>query len=268
MMQNETILRLGAFFGMLTMVVVIEYFFPKRRLKIAKTERWTRNLTLVSINVLVVRTLIPFTAASTSIYSEQQQIGLFYLFSFPFFLLFIISIILLDLLIYLQHLSFHHIPLFWKLHKIHHIDQEIDVTTGLRFHPLEIILSTLIKCGAVLSLGIPFIAVVMFEVLLNATAMFNHGNISLPVKIDRYLRLILVTPDMHRVHHSVIPKETNSNFGFNLPWWDRLFGTYKAQPINGHLKMTVGLNNYQNSNKTGLIALMLIPFKRKKPPSH
>lgn len=145
---------------------------------------------------------------------------------------------------------------------VYHIDQEIDVTTGVRFHPIEIILSTLIKCAAVLLLGIPFIAVVLFEVLLNATAMFNHGNIHLPAKLDKYLRLVMVTPDMHRVHHSVITKETNSNFGFNLPWWDRLFKTYQAQPQKGHTHMTIGLKQYQDPRKTGLTAMLTTPFRK------
>jgi len=176
---------------------------------------------------------------------------------------------MLDLLIYLQHVIFHHVPLLWRLHKIHHIDQEIDVTTGLRFHPLEIILSVLIKSTAVILLGVPVMAVVIFEILLNGTAMFNHGNIKLPATIDRILRWIIVTPDMHRVHHSVIMSETNSNFGFNLPWWDRIFRTYQAQPAAGHDGMKIGLQDYQAVEKTGLWSLMIIPFiwgSDKTPP--
>ena len=170
---------------------------------------------------------------------------------------------LLDLLIYTQHVVFHRIPWLWRLHKVHHIDQDFDVTTGLRFHPVEILLSALIKCGAVWLLGAPFIAVVIFEILLNATAMFNHGNLHLPAKLDRILRRVVVTPDMHRVHHSVLPSETNSNYGFNLPWWDRLFKTYQAQPKHGHTEMTIGLNEYQDARKTGLLALLVIPFQKK-----
>lgn len=263
-MQNEMGLRLGFFFGILVLMVIVEYLYPRRAQKINITMRRVRNLSLVFINTIVARAVIPFTAASVSIYSEQQQIGLFHHLSMPFILLVIISVVLLDLIIYLQHVGFHYIPLLWRLHKVHHIDQEIDVTTGVRFHPVEIMISTLIKCGAVLILGVPFIAVVIFEILLNATSMFNHGNINLSTKLDRYLRLLIVTPDMHRVHHSVIPKETNSNFGFNLPWWDRFFGTYQAQPIKGHLKMTIGLNKYRNTHKVGLMALLAIPFRKKR----
>lgn len=262
-MQNEIVLRLAFFFGVLMIVALAERLLPKRRLKIKRTTRWTRNLSIIIIDSVVVRVLVPFTAATIAIYAEQQHIGLFNALSMPFILSVIVSVILLDLLIYTQHVAFHYIPLFWRLHKVHHIDQEIDVTTGLRFHPVEIILSTLIKCGAVLLLGVPFTAVVIFEILLNATAMFNHGNISLPAKLDKYLRLIMVTPDMHRVHHSVIVKETNSNFGFNMPWWDRLFNTYRAQPEHGHINMEIGLKEYSDISKTGLTAMLAIPFMRK-----
>ena len=262
-MENEIALRLGFFFGVLIIIALVERLRPKRKLKIKRTTRWGRNLSIVAIDSIAVRVLIPFTAASVAIYAEQNQIGLLYALPMPFIISVIISVILLDLLIYAQHVAFHYIPLFWRLHKVHHIDQEIDVTTGVRFHPVEIILSTLIKCSAVLLLGIPFIAVVIFEILLNATSLFNHGNISLPAKLDKFLRLFVVTPDMHRVHHSVIIKETNSNFGFNLPWWDRLFKTYRAQPERGHTKMEIGLEQYRDASKTGLTAMLAIPFYKK-----
>lgn len=262
-MQNEIGLRLGFFFSVLLVVALVEYLRPKRDLNLKKLNRWARNLSLVVIASIAVRVLVPFTAASVAIYAEQHQLGLLHYFSTPFAASLIISVILLDLLIYAQHVAFHHIPIFWHLHKVHHIDQEFDVTTGVRFHPIEMLLSTLIKCTAVLILGIPFVAVVIFEVLLNATAMFNHANINLPSRLDQWLRLILVTPDMHRVHHSTTVKELNTNFGFNLPWWDRLFKTYQAQPIAGHDKMTIGLNDYQDVDKTGLLALLTIPFHKK-----
>lgn len=262
-MENEAGLRLGFFFGVLVIVALVERLHPKRKLKIKKKTRWTRNISIVAIDSVAVRVLIPFTAASTAIYAEHQQIGLLHALPVPFILSVIISVILLDLLIYAQHVAFHYIPLFWRLHKVHHIDQEIDVTTGVRFHPVEIILSTLIKCGAVLLLGVPFIAVVIFEILLNATSLFNHGNISLPAWLDKFLRLFIVTPDMHRVHHSIIASETNSNFGFNLPWWDRLFKTYRAQPERGHINMEIGLQQYKDASKTGLTAMLAIPFYKK-----
>lgn len=265
MFENEIELRLGIFFGMLIAIMLFEKLRPKRILKIARNTRWIRNLLLVALNSIAVRILLPFTAASVAVYAEQNHIGILYYLSdyIPPIVVLVISVILLDLLIYIQHVVFHYVPELWSLHKVHHIDQEIDVTTGLRFHPVEIILSTLLKCTAVLALGTPFIAVLVFEILLNATAMFNHGNIRLPSKFDKWIRLVIVTPDMHRVHHSVIRNETNSNFGFNLPWWDRLFGTYHAQPIKGHLNMEIGLEEYRDVDRSGLLKLLIIPFKRK-----
>lgn len=262
-MANELNLRLWFFLGVLLLIILLEYIWPRRTLKIQKNTRWVRNLSLVIINSIAVKALVPFTLVSVAMYAEQHQIGLFNFFSMPFILSLIFSIILLDFLIYAQHVFFHSIPLLWRLHKVHHIDQEIDVTTGVRFHPIEIILSILIKSVAVLVFGIPFIAVLIFEILLNASAMFNHGNINLPVKLDKFIRKIIVTPDMHRVHHSVIVNETNRNFGFNLSWWDKIFGTYKAQPADGHLKMNIGLNEYRSLRKTSLLQLLLIPFRMK-----
>jgi sterol desaturase/sphingolipid hydroxylase (fatty acid hydroxylase superfamily) len=260
-MENELTLRLGFFFGLFIALLLVEHLYPKRKLVIAKKIRWTRNIPLVVINSVLVRILIPFTAASTAIFAQSHNIGLFNYFSVPSSISVALSLILLDFLIYFQHVAFHHIPLLWRLHKVHHIDQEIDFTTGVRFHPLEIIISVLIKCAAVLTLGVPFIAVLIFEILLNATAMFNHSNINLPEKFDKYLRLIVVTPDMHRVHHSVIMQETNSNFGFNLPFWDRIFKTYKAQPEKGHLNMQIGLKEYRDYKKTGLVWLLVNIYK-------
>ncbi|MBL4893296.1 MAG: sterol desaturase family protein [Emcibacter sp.] len=263
MLENEVALRLFCFFGILCGVAIWESLCPKRDRKIGRVIRWPRNLSLVVINSLLVRLLIPFTAAGVALYAEQNQIGQLHYLSLPFGLTVILSVLLMDLLIYTQHVVFHHVPFLWRLHKVHHMDQEIDVTTGLRFHPVEILLSSLIKCASVLLLGVPVMAVVIFEILLNGTALFNHGNISLPAALDRVLRLIVVTPDMHRVHHSVLPHETNSNFGFNMPWWDRIFGTYRAQPEQDHLKMDIGLKAHRAVDKTGLWALMVIPFSGK-----
>ncbi len=262
-LENIIELRLVFFFAVLGIVAIWEAFVPKRDRQISRNSRWTRNLFLVFINSIIVRLLVPFTAVGVALYGEQNQIGLLNYLSLPYLIAVGLSVLLLDMIIYGQHLVFHHVPILWRLHKVHHIDQEIDVTTGLRFHPVEILLSTLIKCASVLLLGVPAIAVVIFEILLNGTAMFNHGNINLPTVIDKGLRLIVVTPDMHRVHHSVIPHETNSNFGFNLPWWDRIFGTYQAQPEKGHIDMDIGLPDYRDDAKTGLWTLLVIPFKNK-----
>ena len=262
-MDNDIFLRLGFFIGMLVIMAFVEIMYPRRTLTIKKTIRWSRNLSLVVMNSIIVRSVVPFTAVSVALYAEQHQIGLFYLFSMPLIFVVILSLFLLDLLIYAQHVMFHHIPLFWRFHKIHHIDQEIDMTTGVRFHPVEILLSTCIKSLVVLGLGIPFIAVIIFEILLNAVAIFNHSNIHIPKKWDRVLRYCIVTPDMHRVHHSIIPKEMHRNFGFNLSWWDWVFKTYQAQPKKNHLMMDIGLQHYRDIEKTTLLTMLMTPFYKK-----
>ena len=253
---NEGWIRLFCFSAILIIIALYEYITPRRNFKINKTTRWFRNLSIITINVIILRLLLPFTPSTVAIFAEQQQFGLLNNVHFPFVVTIIISIFLLDLLIYTQHVVFHHIPLFWQIHKIHHIDQEVDTTTGLRFHPIEIILSALLKSLAILLFGTPLIAVVLFEIILNATSMFSHANLKIPLRLDKLLRLIIITPDMHRVHHSIIVKETNSNFGFNLSLWDRLFRTYKAQPQKGHLKMDIGLKEYPDLTKTGLLNIM------------
>jgi sterol desaturase/sphingolipid hydroxylase (fatty acid hydroxylase superfamily) len=172
------------------------------------------------------------------------------------------SVVILDLAIYLQHVLFHAVPVLWRLHRMHHADLEFDVSTGLRFHPIEILLSMLIKFAVVVALGAPALSVLVFEVLLNATSMFNHANVRIPTWIDRVLRWIVVTPDMHRVHHSILSRETNSNFGFNLPWWDRLFGTYRAQPVAGHENMTIGIEQFRDSRELGLDRMLVQPFRQ------
>jgi len=262
MISNEVEIRLGFFFCLLMILALLELYVPRRSLNYDKKTRWIRNLSLVVINNFSTRIIIAFTATSVALYAEKQAIGLFNQVNISDYAKIIISLILLDLAIYIQHLLFHHIPIFWKLHKIHHIDQDIDVSTAVRFHPIEILLSTLIKCAIILLLGVPVIAVIIFEIILNAGAMFSHANIKMPLIIDKYLRLFIVTPDMHRVHHSTIIKETNSNFGFNLSIWDRIFNTYTDQPSKGHKEMEIGLIEYQNVNKTTLVDLIVIPFKK------
>jgi len=264
LIEYETFLRLSFFLGIFMLICAWELASPKRHLSLSRATRWPRNLAMVAIITLIMRLLIPFTAVMAALYAQQHQIGFFHLFSSPKSLAIISSIILLDGVIYAQHRAFHYLPLLWRLHKIHHIDQEIDVTTALRFHPFEFIISLCIKNAAVLLIGAPVAAVIGFEILLNGMAMFNHGNITLPKKFDRILRVFVVTPDMHRVHHSVQKRETNSNFGFSLSLWDKLFYTYLAHPEAGHLQMEIGLKEYPNSDNTGLWALMLMPFRNKK----
>jgi sterol desaturase/sphingolipid hydroxylase (fatty acid hydroxylase superfamily) len=260
----EIPIRLGFFFGIFAIVAAWEFMAPRRSLTTSKLIRWGNNLGLVFLNSLILRLLFPAAAVGVAVLAQQRGWGLFNIADTPFALATIVSIVTMDLAIYLQHVMVHAIPILWRLHRVHHADPDYDVTTGARFHPLEIILSMLIKFATVLLLGPPVVAVVIFEILLNATAMFNHGNIKLPKGIDRLLRWFVVTPDMHRVHHSVEDDETNSNFGFSLPWWDRLFGTYRDQPRAGHTGMTIGIHNFHEPKQiTWLSGMLLLPFKGK-----
>jgi len=259
--ENEVPIRLGFFFGVLLLVALWEIGSPRRSLSQPKARRWMHNLGLTFFNSLLLRLLFPTAAVGVAVFAGQQGWGLFNYYQLPLVLATTISVILMDGIIYLQHVMVHAIPLLWRLHRVHHADLDFDVTTGARFHPIEIIFSMLIKFATILLLGPPVLAVVIFEILLNATSMFNHGNLRLPEKVDRVLRLFVVTPDMHRVHHSLEDDETNSNFGFNLPWWDRLFGTYKAQPDAGHEGMTIGIDRFRDPTKVErLPGMLLLPF--------
>jgi sterol desaturase/sphingolipid hydroxylase (fatty acid hydroxylase superfamily) len=259
-MQIEQTIRLSIFAGVLLLVALWEMVAPRRPLLDSKRRRWVTNLTLVVIDTIAVRLLFPILPVALAGVAASRGWGIFNVIRIDPWLTFILSFLLLDFIIYLQHLLFHHIPILWRLHRMHHTDLDLDVTSGNRFHPLEIVVSMLIKMAAVLFLGAPGAAVMAFEVVLNACAMFSHGNIRLPVTLDRILRLFLVTPDMHRVHHSTIVRETNSNFGFNFPWWDRVCGTYRPQPEKGHLDMTIGLKEYRDPKRLTLFRLLLQPF--------
>jgi sterol desaturase/sphingolipid hydroxylase (fatty acid hydroxylase superfamily) len=252
--------RLLFFFAVLLLVATWEWLAPRRRLTVPKSGRWFNNLGIIFLDSLLVKILFPVAAMGIAAAAHGKGWGLFNSFQLPAWLALCLSILILDLIIYLQHLMFHAVPALWRLHMVHHADLDFDVSTGLRFHPIEIILSMLIKMAAVAALGPPALAVLIFEISLNATAMFNHGNIRLPKIVDKYLRLLVVTPDMHRVHHSVIIRETNSNFGFNFPWWDRIFGTYRPQPVAGHTKMTIGITPFRKVYEVTLIRLLLLPF--------
>jgi sterol desaturase/sphingolipid hydroxylase (fatty acid hydroxylase superfamily) len=244
--SNEKYIRMGFFFGMIILIGLWEILAPKRALTVSKTVRWMNNLGLVFFNIFILRVLFPVAAVGVATIATYNGWGLFNYFEVPFLLAVVATVIIMDFVIYIQHVMVHAIPVLWRLHRVHHADLDYDVTTGSRFHTLEIILSMLIKFATILLLGPPIVAVIIFEVILNATAMFNHGNISLPKTFDKYLRLFLVTPDMHRVHHSVEDDEANSNFGFSLPWWDRLFGTYRDQPRAGHEGMTIGIHKFRD----------------------
>ncbi|MBO1518725.1 sterol desaturase family protein [Oceanisphaera pacifica] len=263
MFELEPWIRLGCFVGILLLMMWWEWRSPRRPQPQNRSQRWPRNLLLLVINTLILRWCFPLAAVGAALLASEQNWGLFNAWPVPTWLSLVLSLLILDLLIYLQHRLLHALPLLWRLHRVHHADVGFDVTTGLRFHPLEILLSMLVKLSAVILLGAPPLAVLLFEVLLNATAMFNHANINLPTRLDIVLRRILVTPDMHRVHHSVTPAETNSNFGFNLPWWDRLFGTYQAAPKAGHVGMTIGLTQFRTPAEQRLHQQLLQPFRRK-----
>lgn len=263
-LQNELTIRLGFFFGVFTIIAIWEILAPRRLLAQAKLIRWANNLGLVFLNSLVLRLLFPTAAIGVAVFAAEHGWGLLNYFELGYFLSVLLSVIALDFIIYLQHVLVHAVPALWRLHRVHHADMDFDVTTGTRFHPLEIIISMLIKFATIVVLGPPILAVVIFEVTLNATAMFNHGNLRLPLGLDRILRLFVVTPDMHRVHHSVEDDEANCNFGFNLPWWDRLFGTYRDQPRAGHETMTIGIHKYRDPKEVNrLPGMLLLPFKGK-----
>ena len=265
LLNYETVVRLGSFLGIFVIMATLETIIPRRKLILSRWKRWLNNISLVVLNTILLRLVFPAAAVGFVIFTEQQQWGLFNYYQLPFVFTVMISIVILDLAIYLQHVIFHFVPILWRLHRVHHADLDYDVTTGARFHPIEILLSMLIKFGVIGILGPPMVAVVLFEVILNFMAMFNHSNVHLPERLDRVLRLFVVTPDMHRVHHSVEYDETNSNFGFNLPWWDRLFSTYKPQPDAGHEGMTIGLRHYRDPGLVDkLPGMLMLPFIRKK----
>ncbi len=259
--QYEATIRLAAFCGVLALMALWEYLAPRRQLGISKLLRWSSNLGIVILNTLVLRIVFPTAAVGMAVFAQKHGWGVFNYVPEPYWLGVALSFIALDFVIYLQHVMVHAIPALWRLHRVHHADLDFDVTTGLRFHPLEILLSMVIKFAAIIVLGPPVLAVVLFEIVLNATSMFNHGNVRMPATLDRVLRWIVVTPDMHRVHHSVEDDETNSNFGFNLPWWDRLFGTYRDQPRAGHTEMTIGIHTYREPRVCAwLPGMLLLPF--------
>jgi sterol desaturase/sphingolipid hydroxylase (fatty acid hydroxylase superfamily) len=259
--SSEPLIRLGCFGGVLLLMALWESLAPRRRPTVGRAARWASNLGLSAINTLVVRLLVPLGAVGAALLAEERGWGLLNNVALPGWLSVLLAVVALDLAIYLQHVMFHAVPLLWRLHLVHHADLDFDATTGVRFHTIEILLSLGIKMAVVVLLGASALAVVTFEVLLNATSVFNHGNVRLPAWLDRLLRLVLVTPEMHRVHHSVIPRETNSNFGFNLPWWDFLFGTYRSQPAAGHEGMTVGLEQFRDERQADRLHwMLLLPF--------
>jgi len=261
----EIAVRLGFFIGVLLLMSTWELAAPRRTLTVSKSPRWASNLALVVFNSVLLRLVVPVTAVAAALFVQARGWGLLSLVEWPWWLEVAVALLAFDLAIYLQHVLFHAVPVLWRLHMVHHADLDFDVTTGLRFHTFEIALSALYKLAVVVVLGSPAIAVIAFEVLLNATAMFSHSNIRMPNRLDRMLRWLIVTPDMHRVHHSVIPREANSNFGFNLSCWDYLLGTYLAQPAEGHERMTIGIDSVRDEQIADRLPKMLtMPFAKDR----
>ena len=259
-MENEIIIRLISFASVFVLIALWELAKPRRTLTTSKGKRWFGNLGIVGLNSVAAQLVMPIMPVAMALIVQENHWGLLNTLNIPYPVAVAASVILLDLVVYIQHVMFHAIPILWRFHMMHHADLDYDLTTGLRFHPIEILISFGIKLAVVVVLGPPVLAVILFEILLNATATFNHGNIYIFEKVDRILRLFVVTPDMHRVHHSVTIRETNSNFGFNMPWWDRLFGTYRAQPAAGHIGMTIGLSQFRDPKRLTLPWMLALPF--------
>ena len=258
---HEITIRLCFFAGVFVVMAAWEIFAPRRALTVSKAVRWANNLGLVLLNTVLLRLMFPAAAIGMAAFTSAQGWGLLNHFEVPALLSVTIAVIGMDFVIWLQHVVVHAVPALWRLHRVHHADLDYDLTTGARFHPIEIVLSMLIKFATIMVLGPPVIAVMIFEVILNGMAMFNHGNVRLPLALDSLLRRVIVTPDMHRVHHSVEDDEANSNFGFNLSVWDRLFGTYRDQPRGGQLGMTIGIHRYRDPVQVDrLPGMLMLPF--------
>jgi sterol desaturase/sphingolipid hydroxylase (fatty acid hydroxylase superfamily) len=259
-MGNEALIRIAAFGGSFLTFALLESIAARRQRTLGRSERWTGNLGISLLNSLLMRVVFPGAEAGVAAAVYGEGFGLFGLLNPPYWLQVAGTLVLLDIVLYLQHVLFHTLPLLARIHRMHHIDPELDSSSGLRFHPLEMLISTGLKIAVVLLLGAPPLAVLLFAVILNTASIFNHANLRLPISFDRRLRLLLVTPDMHRVHHSVIREERNSNFGFSVSWWDRLLGTYRAQPRDGHLGMVIGFPGVAGRRATGLLWMLLHPF--------
>lgn len=259
-MDNEPLIRLTCFIGIFTAVAMWELFAPRRTQQFSRWVRWPSNIGISVLNTVLVRIISPSALIGMALFADERSWGLLNHVAMASWLAIILAVLLLDLAVYFQHRVFHRIPILWRLHRMHHADLEFDVTTGARFHPIEILISLAFKLAIVALLGAPAIAVLVFEVTLNATSMFNHGNIRIPLDIEKYLRWMIVTPDMHRVHHSIVHDEMNSNFGFNVPWWDRLLHTYRAQPRAGHDGMTIGVEQFRSAVELRLDRLLIQPF--------
>jgi len=261
---NEPIIRLSVFLGVLALMLIVEWWQPFRQQRLRRQQRWPANILIVAMDTLLVRLLIPAGAVGAALWAQSQGLGLFQQFDMGYVAPLLLSVLVLDLSIYWQHRIFHQVPWLWRLHRVHHVDQDIDTTTGFRFHPLEIILSMFIKIAVVVALGAPAEAVILFEIILSATSLFNHANINLPARAEPWVRALIVTPAMHRIHHSQRVEETNSNYGFNLTLWDRLFRSYTATAKGGEAGLQIGIKEFQNAQQTNrLWGMLLLPFRNK-----
>lgn len=259
-MEHAGTIRLISFVLIFILIAIWEIISPRRILITSKKMRWFNNLSIVAINPVLLHLVFPLLAIETAQITQANGWGLLNIFSFPNLIALAVGFVVLDLVIYFQHVMFHAVPLLWRLHMVHHADLDIDLTTGLRFHPIEVVLSMVLKIAVIVALGPPVIVVLAFEIFLNGMSIFNHGNIKIPIAADRWLRWLMVTPDMHRVHHSVIIRETNSNYGFNLSLWDRIFGTYWELPKRGHTDMVIGLSQFRDEKKLTLPWLLMLPI--------
>lgn len=259
--SSEVLIRFGFFIAVFVAIAVLESAFPRRARRLPRASRWPSNIGISLLNQVVIRLCLPATAIALAMLGEQQGWGLFSQLTLAPWVELLAAVLILDLVIYWQHRLYHMVPVLWRFHRMHHADVEFDVSTGIRFHPLSVLLSAAIKLGTIFLIGPAPLAVLIFEVLLNATSLFNHSNLGIPRGVDRILRLLVVTPDMHRVHHSSAPDETNRNFGFNFPWWDRMFRSYRAQPAQGHQHMEVGLATFRQEPESRLDRMLTQPFR-------
>ncbi|MFO1137138.1 MAG: sterol desaturase family protein [Rhodoblastus sp.] len=260
-MAQDWEIRLVSAFAIFAAVALWEALAPRRRLNFGRLKRWPSNLAIVAVDALVLRALFPVALAGVALFAQARGWGLFNVLGAPAWLAGLASILALDFVIFAQHVVFHRLPVLWRLHRMHHADLDYDLTTALRFHPLEIAISFALKIAAVLALGAPPWAALAFEILLNGLALFNHANATLPKAVEPLARALIVTPDMHRVHHSIEPAETHSNFGFNLSIWDRLFGLYRAAPATGQDGMTIGLPILRDEAELRLDRMLTQPFR-------
>ncbi|MES2666672.1 MAG: sterol desaturase family protein [Pseudomonadota bacterium] len=263
-MVNEAPIRLTVFLTVLAGMMVWELAAPHRRQDLPRLLRWSNTFALVALDAALIRVLFPVAAVGMAVWAQERGLGLFALVDWPVWAEALLAILILDLAIWTQHLVFHAVPWLWRLHRMHHADPCVDAVTGLRFHPAEIVLSMLIKLVVIALLGPPAVAVLLFEVVLNASSLFNHANIRLPARVERLTRLVLVTPDMHRIHHSALRAETDSNYGFTVPWWDRIFGTYRAAPVAGQDGVVTGIGAFASPRDQWLDRLLLQPLRRGK----